>query len=74
MSITPIINKVTPAVQGLEKKGQVIVQSLTSAPGEKMGAWTMRGYGIPQESFMEIPQLSRMSEAAKPLGKINYLG
>ena len=70
MSISPIISKITPSLQELQKEGHKIVQSITSNPGPKMGAWTMRGYGIQAEATGQtIGALT--AEVGK---KINKLG
>ncbi len=72
MSIAPIINKVQSNVQGLEKKTAVIIKPLTQTPGEKMGAWTMMGYGM--KGITEKGKLLfRSAEYGKPLNSVNYL-
>ena len=45
MSIAPITKNINPYVEKLQQKGKVIVQSLNSNPGGKLGGWTYRGYG-----------------------------
>jgi len=72
MNITPITKGINACAQQLQKEGRVIVKSLTQTPGEKMGAWTMRGYGMPN-SLDSGKLLFRSNEIAKPLNSINHI-
>ena len=72
MNFAPITKNIDTYAQKLQKEGRVVVQSLTQAPGEKMGAWTMRGYGMPN-AMDPGKLLFRSNEFAKPLNSINYI-
>ena len=73
MNITPIMKNTENIAQKLQKEGKVFVQSLTNTPTYKIGGWTMRGYGMPQETKAAGAMLSRFGEFAKPLNYVNYL-
>ncbi len=73
MSIAPVMKNINPYVEKMQKKGQVLVQSITSNPGGKMGSWTYRGYGSPKETSVVEKMIFRAKDYAKPLGTIDRI-
>ena len=66
MNITPVTKTANACIEKLQKEGRVIINSLTQPTG-KIGSWTYRGYGAPQEAL--ISNLAKNNS----LKSINYV-